>query len=100
VPDVPVTLRQLLNEWDPIGVFDPVIDDPDGDLDVLRAPDDEYDCLSAPLLERLRQGAGADAITGFLDRELRDHFGLALPLALTADFAGRLVRWYRTAGSG
>lgn len=35
-------LRQLLDEWDPIGVADDV--------------QDEYDCMLAPLLQRLRAG--------------------------------------------
>jgi hypothetical protein len=43
-------LRRLLWEWDPIGVSD-------------VAPDDEYDCLIPPLLDRLRRGADPDAPT-------------------------------------
>ncbi|WP_406465500.1 hypothetical protein OHB07_32045 [Streptomyces sp. NBC_00111] len=35
-------LRHLLDEWDPIGVADDV--------------QDEYDCMLAPLLQRLRAG--------------------------------------------
>ena len=41
-------LRELLWEWDPIGVAD-------------CAPHDEYDCMIQPLLDRL--AAGADQST-------------------------------------
>ncbi|WP_433556026.1 hypothetical protein ACQPWY_27155 [Pseudonocardia xinjiangensis] len=56
-------IRELLNEWDFIGVV------PDGILD-------EYDCLIAPISERLSRGAGSDELYTFLDTELPDHFGL------------------------
>ncbi len=63
-PDRPVTaLRALLNAWDPIGV-------------VARGPQDEYDCLIAPILDRLAAGDGADEIAAFLRLELDEHFGL------------------------
>ncbi len=73
-------LRNLLNEWDPIGVGDDV--------------QDEYDCMLAPLLQRLRGGADQAEIGEFLRYELEDHFGLD-PLGLRPDaMAGRLIaRW-------
>ncbi|MGW4630075.1 hypothetical protein [Streptomyces rubiginosohelvolus] len=55
-------LRQLLIEWDPIGVADEV--------------PDEYDCMLAPLLVRLRRGADQAEIAAFLRTELAEHFGL------------------------
>ncbi|MET8936744.1 hypothetical protein ABZ329_06515 [Streptomyces rubiginosohelvolus] len=55
-------LRRLLNEWDPIGVADEV--------------PDEYDCMLAPLLGRLRRGADQAEIAAFLRTELVEHFGL------------------------
>lgn len=64
-PDRPVTaLRELLNGWDPIGVIE------DG------TPDDEYDCLIAPILDRLERGAEPPELAAFLRVELEDHFGL------------------------
>ncbi|WP_205347024.1 hypothetical protein [Pseudonocardia broussonetiae] len=61
----PVTaLRGILNAWDPIGVVE------DGE------PPDEYDCLIAPVLDRLANGEGAGEIAAFLRAELADHFGL------------------------
>ncbi|MGY0066937.1 hypothetical protein ACWZEH_08900 [Streptomyces sp. QTS137] len=55
-------LRHLLNEWDPIGVADLV--------------QGEYDCVLAPLLQRLCGGASRTEIGEFLRREPEDHFGL------------------------
>ncbi|MCX5264665.1 hypothetical protein [Streptomyces sp. NBC_00199] len=77
-------LRRLLNEWDPIGVADDV--------------QDEYDCMLAPLLQRLRSGAGRTEIGEFLRHELEDHFGLD-PLGLRPDaMAVRVVDWWKSAG--
>ncbi|MEI7030825.1 hypothetical protein [Streptomyces pratensis] len=85
-PDAPETgLRHLLNEWDPIGVADEVRD--------------EYDCMLAPLLRRLRDGAGQTEISAFLHRELEDHFGLD-PLGLRPDaMAARVTAWWASAGT-
>jgi hypothetical protein len=58
-------IRQLLNEWDPIGVM--------GGAD---SPVDEYDCLAGPLLRLLERNASNEKILNFLSSELEDHFGL------------------------
>lgn len=72
-------LRYLVNQWDPIGVADVV--------------DDEYDCMLAPLWQRLRNGATAAEISELLWFELEDHFGLD-PHAHDVDaFANRLHAW-------
>ncbi|AJF70255.1 hypothetical protein [Streptomyces vietnamensis] len=77
-------LRHLLNEWDPIGVADDV--------------QDEYDCMLAPLLQRLRGGADQADIGAFLRQELEDHFGLD-PLGLRPDaMAARVIDWWATVG--
>lgn len=57
-------LRGLLNGWDPIGVIEH------------GEPHDEYDCLIAPILDRLAGGAGPAELAAFLRRELADHFGM------------------------
>ncbi|MFF8985896.1 hypothetical protein ACF08E_21240 [Streptomyces globisporus] len=66
-------LRQLLNEWDPIGVAD------------------EYDCMLAPLLGRLRRGADQAEIAAFLRTELVEHFGLTPAPAEPEAVATRLM---------
>lgn len=58
-------LRDLLNAWDPIGVV------ADG------GPQDEYDCLIAPMLDELAGGAEPAGLAAFLRHELDDHFGLS-----------------------
>lgn len=59
----PVTaIRDLLNAWDPIGVIDLV--------------QDEYDCLIAPILDQLDDGADASQLASFLRDQLEHHFGL------------------------
>lgn len=76
-------LRRLLNEWDPIGVADEVWD--------------EYDCMIAPLLGRLREGADQAQIGAFLRHELEEHFGLD-PLGQQPHaMAARVVAWWTAA---
>ncbi|MDH6226790.1 hypothetical protein [Streptomyces sp. MJP52] len=77
-------LRRLLNEWDPIGVADDV--------------QDEYDCMLAPLLGRLQQGAGRAEIGAFLTHESRDHFGLDPSLLRPDATAARVIAWWTGGG--
>lgn len=81
-------LRQLLREWDPIGVFDHI--DPDG-----HAPDDEYDCLIPGLYSRLRNGAGENEVFAFLEHELVMHFGIRVHPHPDRSFAQYVVTWWR-----
>ncbi|MFF6785719.1 hypothetical protein [Streptomyces sp. NPDC012510] len=77
-------LRHLLNEWDPIGVADDV--------------QDEYDCMLAPLLQRLRGRADQTEIGDFLRHELEEHFCLD-PLASQPEaMAARVIAWWTAAG--
>ncbi|MFJ2016686.1 hypothetical protein [Streptomyces nodosus] len=78
-------LRHLLNEWDPIGLADDLVQD-------------EYDCMLAPLLGLLCRGAGQTEIGEFLRHELEDHFGLN-PLGLRPDaMAARVIAWWTSVG--
>lgn len=63
-------LRSLLNEWDPIGVFDPADEDDE------VGPVDEYDCLCDPLMSHLPRGDSRAELAESLRDELRGHFGL------------------------
>ena len=76
-------LRDLLNEWDFIGVFDPAINT------------DEYDCMIEPLMRMLALGADAEDIARFLDGEITGHFGMSPGLVDTAAMAGRLTAWWQ-----
>jgi hypothetical protein len=77
--DVQDDLRHLLNEWDPIGVVDLV--------------QDEYDCLIAPILSRLQQGADRAELREFLCHELTAHFGLHHPYDVEG-MSDRLTAWW------
>ncbi|MGW1726426.1 hypothetical protein ACWCQK_26250 [Streptomyces sp. NPDC002306] len=78
-------LRHLLNERDPLGVADEV--------------QDEYDCMLAPLLERLRRGANQGEIDELLRYELEDHYGLAPLPSEPKTMAARLMSWWTAAGT-
>jgi hypothetical protein len=82
-PSVENDLRHLLNEWDPIGVADEV--------------QDEYDCMLAPMLQRLRGGADETEIGAFLRNEVEEHFGLDPLGARPEAMAIRVIAWW-TAG--
>ncbi|MFD9499889.1 hypothetical protein [Streptomyces sp. NPDC060035] len=83
-PFVANDLRHLLNEWDPIGVADD--------------SQDEYDCMLAPMLRRLRGGAKETEIGEFLRHEVEEHFGLdSLGLRPEA-MATRVVAWWAAVG--
>jgi hypothetical protein len=77
-------LRQLLNEWDFIGVFDPEINT------------DEYDCMIRPLMTRLAAEADTNDIRRFLDDEVTGHFGLSPGMVDTAPMAERLTTWWQS----
>ena len=57
-------LRELLNTWDPIGVVGG------------GGPQDEYDCLIAPMLDQMKGGTEPAELAAFLRSELEDHFGM------------------------
>jgi hypothetical protein len=78
-------LRQLLNDWDFIGVGE------------CSAHDDEYDCLLGPLLSRLTGDAEPDEVAAFLRQEIEDHFGLDPRSIDIDDFAARAVTLWRGA---
>ena len=77
-------LRYLLNRWDPIGVYDELLD----------CPPDEYDCLLGPLLIRLTRGDSRGHLSEYLWREVEDHFGLDAVGCRTDNFADQILAWY------
>ncbi|MEU8917363.1 hypothetical protein [Streptomyces nigrescens] len=83
-PSVENDLRHLLNEWDPIGVTDEV--------------QDEYDCMLAPMLQRLRGGANETEIGEFLQHEVEEHFGLDPLGARPEAMAIRVIAWWTAVG--
>jgi hypothetical protein len=81
-------LRHILNLWDPIGIYDEKTD----------YPPDEYDCMIAPLISRLDDGADRAAISEFLWNEVREHYGLDPVYAHTDEVADTLVAWFKLQG--
>jgi hypothetical protein len=79
-----LSLRVVLNEWDPIGVIDA---DSEG-------PEDEYDCLRWPLVARFQRDASRNEVAGFLRAELHHHFGLDAPV--TDHLLDQLFAWWET----
>jgi hypothetical protein len=78
-------LRELLNEWDPIGVFD---------MDLDRPPDDEYDPYLSPVFTALREGGAVAEVRRALESAL-GRMGLG-PAGEREDlFAERIARWWR-----
>jgi hypothetical protein len=76
-------LRELLYEWDPIGVA------PEPDW-----PRDEYDDLIEPLLNRLRAGATAGELAVLLEEHVNGQMGLEVDVDREERFAARLVQWW------
>jgi hypothetical protein len=83
-------LRALLNEWDPIGVFDPAGGDEGS------GPVDEYDCIRDPLLSHLLRGDDRNGIAEFLRDELTNHYGLE-PWLVTTNVIDRIFQWWESA---
>jgi hypothetical protein len=74
-------LRDLVNEWDPIGLIN------------TGAPEDEYDCLVGPILRRLEAETSVHEIAAFLDHEMVEHFGVSGVTGSLA-FAVKAQAWY------
>jgi hypothetical protein len=75
-------IRQLLNEWDFIGVYDPEINI------------DEYDCLIGSLHVMLAGGADTADISRYLHREIEGHFGMTSTYLGVQPFSARLHAWW------
>jgi hypothetical protein len=79
-------LRDLLNEWDPVGVYNADLDSP-GDPN-------EYDDMNGPVLSRLRRGDTAVQVGEYLASTLRESYGLDPEPRRPYEFAARLARWF------
>jgi hypothetical protein len=72
--------RDLLNEWDPIGVIS------------LGFPPDEYECIVGPLLRLTESNATPHDIAAYLEGEASGHFGTTFSGAL--EFARKFKGWF------
>ncbi len=82
-------IRDLLNEWDPIGV-----------TSLSDWPRDEYECLAGPLLRLLEASASQSEIAGYLRGEIENHFGLDPSRYDFLVVAARLQAWFAERWSG
>ena len=76
-------LRELLNAWDPIGVFQA---DPEW-------PRDEYDPYLSPIFDALREGHSVDDVRQALARAL-SRMGQGPAGPREDAFAERILRWW------
>lgn len=74
-------LRGLINQWDPIGLIS------------AGAPEDEYECVTGPVLRMLETSESAEAIAAYLETEFAEHFGM--PAVGASGFAQQAAQWYR-----
>lgn len=79
-------LRDLLNEWDPIGVIQ------------AGGPTDEYECLVSPVMRLLGQDAAPAQLVAYLREEFADHFGMVTPPAGLLEFATAAKAWFEDGG--
>jgi hypothetical protein len=82
-------LRDLLNEWDPIGVMRMDTD----------WPPDEYDPYLSPVFTTLREGGGIEEVRQTLARAL-GRMGLGQAGARQDEFAARIIAWWRQSFPG
>ena len=78
-------IRELWNEWDPIGVA--------------RGVADEYDSYLAPTLRLLERNAPTDEIVGYLNWVTLEHMGLS-EASDPKTFATRLQQWFANKWAG
>jgi hypothetical protein len=76
-------LRDLVWEWDPIGIGND-----------RKYAEDEYDCILDGALSLLRRGAELAELVEHLNAELPEHFGLPPQPKEATLFAHRLTAWW------
>lgn len=76
-------LNDLLNKWDPIGVYP-----------FEGRPKDEYECFVEPILKLLYHGEDEKSIMAFLRKHLREHIGLEPKNVHPEKFSEDVLRWW------
>jgi hypothetical protein len=76
-------LREMLLEWDPLGVVG--VD--------LHRPEDEYDCLIPQVYARLRAKMSEAELLGFIEQELVAHLGVTPRPDDDRAFVHKLLAW-------
>ena len=75
-------LRNLLLEWDPIGIA--------------NAPEaaDEYDCMISPLMHQLHDGEKRREIQNWIVNQVEEHFGMRSDSGRESQLATDLIKWW------
>ncbi len=76
-------LINLLNRWDPIGVYP-----------FEGGPQDEYECFVKPILSLLVNGKGKRDIIVFLKKHLEHHVGVTSASNDVNNFAEEILLWW------
>lgn len=79
-------LRDILNEWDLLGVIGAQDD---------GGPFDEYDDLNHRILSALHKGADEEAIRNLLKIELRESYGLPLEPTGLETTVKKITVWWK-----
>ena len=85
-------IRDLWNEWDPIGVFP-----------AKGGPLNEYDSYLGPSLRLLEEDAPLEAIESYLEEIVGTHMGLdthGINYVRSTKFAAKLSSWFSSRWSG
>lgn len=85
-------LRELWNEFDPIGVNS-----------IEGWPKDEYESYLGPTLRLLEQGASHSEIQAYLEYVVGEYIGLGaagVQKVRASNFASRLQKWFSSRWSG
>ena len=79
------SVRDILNEWEPIGFV---------------TPEDEYDCLVHRVLSVLHGGGAKHELAAKIKSELQHHFGLGpFPVAEISPAVDRIWKWWQDRSS-
>ena len=83
-PDWWYALKQLWNDFDPIGVLGPDSD----------CPDDEYESYIVPTFMLLEKGVDFIELNNYISFTVKEYIGMPLSDEPIADFVRTLQRWY------
>jgi hypothetical protein len=78
-------LREILNRWDPIGVFG---------YESVEWPEDEYESYVDPLMWQLRAGKSEEQITQYLESLVHDWMEIEVEPGKAESCAKEAFEWF------
>jgi len=82
-------VQEVLKKWDPIGVYEDVIDG-------VEPPDDEYDFYAPAILKLLRKSCDAKKLADRLSKIQSNYMGLKPCTERDFKIAAELVSWWKS----